>query len=85
MIAETYQSELEVLSDWTAQPDTLAVLMDASANELGIGWYQEPAGKLWWTLLTGDSTRPPVANVTSTALGRSINTEMDGATALPTQ
>lgn len=85
LIAETYQSELEVLSDWTAQPDTLAVLMDASANEMGIGWYQEPAGKLWWTLLTGNSTRPPVANVTSTALGRSVNTEMDGQTALPTQ
>ena len=65
--------------------DTRDIMMDPRATELGIGWYQEPAGKLWWTLLTGDSTRPPVANVTSTALGRSVNTEMDGQTALPTQ
>lgn len=77
LVAETYQSELEVLADWSSQPDTLAVLMDASSNQLGFGWYQEPNGKLWWTLMTGDGMRPPVANVSAIALGRTVTSEMD--------
>lgn len=78
VISETYESELETLAEWSAQPDTLGVLMDPSTNELGFGWYQEPGGKIWWTLVTGDSNRGPVANVTATALGRTVTSEMDG-------
>lgn len=86
LVAETYQSELEVLADWSGQTDTRAVLMDPSANQLGIGWYQEPNGKLWWTLMTGDATRGPVANVSATALGRTVTSEMDHlGTGAPTQ
>ena len=33
--------------------DTRDVIMDPAATSLGIAWYQEPSGKLWWTLLTG--------------------------------
>ena len=78
LVAETYESELETLATWTSQPDTLGVLMDPAANELGFGWYQEPGGKIWWTLVVGDRTRGPVANVTATALGRTVSSEMDG-------
>lgn len=52
-ISETYETELETLSAWMAQPDTRAVILDANARELGFDWYQEPNGKIWWTLVTG--------------------------------
>lgn len=52
-ISETYQTELETLSDWMAQPDTRAVIMDPAARELGFAWFQESNGKIWWTMVTG--------------------------------
>lgn len=53
LISETYETELETLSAWMAQPDTRAVIMDPSARFIGFSWYQEPAGKIWWTMVTG--------------------------------
>lgn len=53
LISETYQTELETLSAWMAQPDTRDVIMDPAAREIGFAWYQEPNGKIWWTLVTG--------------------------------
>ena len=26
---------------------------DPNALELGFSWYQEPSGKIWWTLVVG--------------------------------
>lgn len=52
-ISETYQTELETLSAWMAQPDTRAVIMDPTARELGFAWFQEDNGKIWWTMVTG--------------------------------
>ncbi|NJM84007.1 MAG: CAP domain-containing protein [Tabrizicola sp.] len=53
LISETFETELETLSNWMAQGDTRAVIMDPAARSLGFAWFQEPGGKLWWTLLTG--------------------------------
>ncbi len=77
LVSETYQSELETLAEWLEQPDTRAIVFDPSSNELGFAWFQEPSGKLWWTLVTGDSTRAPVSNVNAIALGREVTSEMD--------
>ena len=52
-ISETYETELETLSSWMAQPDTRAVIMDPMATRLGFSWFQEAGGKIWWTMLTG--------------------------------
>jgi uncharacterized protein YkwD len=52
-ISETYETEVETLSSWMAQPDTRVVIMDPAARRLGFAWYQEPGGKIWWTMLTG--------------------------------
>ena len=52
-ISETYETELETLSSWMAQPDTRVVIMDPLATRLGFSWFQEPGGKIWWTMLTG--------------------------------
>jgi uncharacterized protein YkwD len=52
-ISETYETELETLSSWMANPDTRVVIMDPMATRLGFAWYQEAGGKIWWTMLTG--------------------------------
>jgi uncharacterized protein YkwD len=53
LISESYETELETLSAWMAQSDTRGVILDPAATELGFAWYQEPNGKIWWTLVTG--------------------------------
>lgn len=53
LISETYETEVEVVSAWMKQADTRDILMDARASQMGFAWYQEPGGKIWWTLLTG--------------------------------
>lgn len=53
LISETYQTELETLSAWMGKPDTRDVLLDPAARLLGFAWFQEPQGKIWWTLITG--------------------------------
>lgn len=53
LISETYETELETLSTWMAKPDTRTVIMDPLARRLGFAWFQEPGGKLWWTMMTG--------------------------------
>lgn len=53
LISETYQTELETLSAWMSQTDTRDVILDPQARLLGFAWFQEPQGKIWWTLITG--------------------------------
>ena len=53
LISETYETELETLSTWMAQPDTRAIIMDPAARMMGFAWFQEPSGKIWWTMVTG--------------------------------
>ncbi len=55
LISETYQTELETLAAWMDLPDTRDVVLDPKATQLGFAWYQEPQGKIWWTLITGSS------------------------------
>ena len=53
LISETYQTDLETLSAWMGQPDTRGIILDPRAAYMGFAWFQEPGGKVWWTLLTG--------------------------------
>ena len=52
-ISETYETELETLSAWMTNPDTRQVILDPRATDLGFAWYQEPNGKIWWTMILG--------------------------------
>lgn len=52
-ISETYENDIQTLNAWMAVRDTRDVIMDPAATSLGVAWYQEPSGKVWWTLLTG--------------------------------
>ncbi len=58
-ISETYETELETLAAWMEQPDTRRVIMDPQAREIGFSWFQEPNGKIWWTLVTGAGPQTP--------------------------
>lgn len=60
-ISETYESELETLSAWMAQPDTRDIILDPRATDFGFAWHQESNGKLWWTMLLGSSTGSSLA------------------------
>ena len=52
-ISETHETELETLSAWMAVTSTREVILDPMARYMGFAWYQEPSGKIWWTLVTG--------------------------------
>ncbi|MDE3027291.1 MAG: CAP domain-containing protein [Paracoccaceae bacterium] len=53
-ISETYETEMQTLAAWMAQPDTRSVILDPKATNMGFAWYQESNGKIWWTMVTGD-------------------------------
>lgn len=52
-ISETYETELETIAAWMQQPDTRSIMLDGAARDFGFSFYQEPTGKIWWTLVTG--------------------------------
>jgi len=52
-ISETFETELETLAAWAGESSTRDVMTDPQARLLGFAWYQEPTGKIWWTLITG--------------------------------
>ena len=52
-ISETYETETETLAAWMEDPTTRVVILDPRARAMGFDWFQEPNGKLWWTLVTG--------------------------------
>lgn len=62
-ISESFESELQTLNAWMAQPDTRAVILDPNARFMGFSWYQEESAKLWWTLNMGSdpSVSQPIA------------------------
>lgn len=52
-ISETYESEFETLGAWMEEPGTRQVILDRKAVNMGFAWYQEPSGKIWWTMIMG--------------------------------
>jgi uncharacterized protein YkwD len=53
LISETYETELETLAAWMENPDTRAILLQPEVRDIGFAYFQEPNGKIWWTLVTG--------------------------------
>jgi uncharacterized protein YkwD len=58
-ISETYETELETLAAWMEQKDTRDVILAAGATDMGLAYFQEPNGKIWWTMVTGGPGRDP--------------------------
>jgi uncharacterized protein YkwD len=55
-ISETFESETETLGAWMSEDDTRSVLLDPAATIVGLAWFQEEGGKIWWTFVTGTMT-----------------------------
>jgi uncharacterized protein YkwD len=55
-ISETYESEITTLTAWINSDNTRGVILDPRANDLGFAWFQEPNGKIWWTMLLGGNS-----------------------------
>lgn len=56
-ISETYESELETVAGWMQEQGPKGVILDPTARQMGFAFFQEPNGKIWWTLTTGTPTR----------------------------
>jgi uncharacterized protein YkwD len=52
-LAEGADMDLVVLESWLGFDDTRRVILDQEARGLGLGWFQEPGGKIWWVQLLG--------------------------------
>ena len=53
-ISESYETEIETLAAWMQNSATRAVILDPAAQRMGLAWAQEPAGKIWWTMVLGN-------------------------------
>lgn len=58
-ISETFETELETLAAWMDTDETRQVILDKRARDLGFAWHQESSGKIWWTLVMGQSGASP--------------------------
>ncbi len=57
-VAETYMSNLEIFQVWVADPRSKQAMTDPTATHMGLGWFQEINGKLWWVMDIGASLSP---------------------------
>lgn len=84
-ISETYETELETLAAWMEEPGTREIIMAPEARDLGFAYFQEPNGKIWWTLVMGArgqggvSPAPALSSVEEIA-GPAIDLVDDAAT-----
>lgn len=52
-ISESFETETQTLAAWMTQENTRAVILDPRARFMGVAWFQEQNGKLWWVLNMG--------------------------------
>ncbi|UWQ18279.1 CAP domain-containing protein [Jannaschia sp. M317] len=52
-ISETFESELETIAAWMQEPGPRRVILDPDARRMGFAFFQEPNGKIWYTLDVG--------------------------------
>jgi uncharacterized protein YkwD len=51
VISETYETELQTLAAWMQEPQTRDIVLNRAATRLGLAWFQEESGKIWWTMV----------------------------------
>ena len=52
-VSETYEGEFLVLQGWIKNTFSRSVLLNKEATHLGLGWYQQDNGKIWWVQILG--------------------------------
>ncbi len=51
VISETYEDDTTTLAGWAADPAARDIVLDPAATRMGVGWFQEPEGRIWWTMV----------------------------------
>ncbi len=57
-VAETFMSNIEIFQVWVADPRSKQAMTNPTATHMGLGWFQEADGKLWWVMDIGASATP---------------------------
>ena len=52
-VSETYEGEFLVLQVWLQNSFSRNVLLNKESTHLGLGWYQQSSGKIWWVQVLG--------------------------------
>lgn len=52
-ISESFEGATETLAAWMDNPRTRSLILNPETNYIGIGWFQENTGKIWWSFLAG--------------------------------
>ena len=52
-VSETYEGEFLVLQVWVKNSFSRSVLLNKEATHLGLGWYQQDHGNIWWVQVLG--------------------------------
>ena len=52
-VSETYEGEFLVLQVWVKNSFSRSVLLNKEATHLGLGWYQQDNGMIWWVQVLG--------------------------------
>lgn len=52
-LSETYESELETVAAWMQEEGPRGVILDEEARQMGVSFFQEENGKIWWVMNTG--------------------------------
>ena len=54
-VSETYEGEYDVLNAWFKSKIGREIILDSQATHLGLSWYQDSTGKVWWVQMIGNS------------------------------
>ncbi len=76
-ISESYETELETLAAWMEQPDTRRTILSRDARHLGFAWFQEPNGKIWWTMVMGNPDNSPLIPTANPSATRLVPEDVD--------
>lgn len=60
-VAETFMNNIEIFQIWTSDSRARQAMIDPRATHMGLGWYQEANGKLWWVMDVGAAASVQVA------------------------
>ena len=47
-VSETFEGEFEVLQVWLKNGLSANVILEPKATHIGLGWFQEDNGTIWW-------------------------------------
>lgn len=53
VISESFEDDSTTLAAWMEKSETRETILDPTATRLGLAWFQEQGGKIWWTMVLG--------------------------------